>query len=69
VGGDSNEGLLKMYRFCTAKMPIRAILAISEYVISAKGESLQLLIFPVLVPNDGGFAQRGWMRRDCSSPN
>jgi hypothetical protein len=40
---------LKMYCFCTAGMPIRAILAISEDVISATGEPLQLLIFPVLV--------------------
>lgn len=29
-------GARKMYRFCTAEVPIRAILAISEYVISAK---------------------------------
>jgi hypothetical protein len=27
-----------MYRFCTAGMPIRAILAISEDVVSGKGE-------------------------------
>jgi hypothetical protein len=39
----------KMYCFCTAGLPIRAILAISEEVISAMGEPLQLLIFPVLV--------------------
>jgi hypothetical protein len=38
-----------MYCFCTAGMPIRAILAISEDVIIATGESLWLLIFPVLV--------------------
>jgi hypothetical protein len=38
LGGDSNGGLLKMYRFCTAGMPIRAILAISEDVVSGKGE-------------------------------
>jgi hypothetical protein len=30
----------KMYCFCTAGMPIRAILAISEDVICAMGESL-----------------------------
>jgi hypothetical protein len=39
-----------MYRFCTAEMPIDAILAISEDVISVKGEPLRLLIFPVLLP-------------------
>ncbi len=38
-----------MYRFCTAEMAIRAIPAISEEVIGAMGESLHLLIFPVLV--------------------
>jgi hypothetical protein len=38
-----------MYCLCTAEMPIRAFLAISEDVISAMGEPLQLLIFPVLV--------------------
>jgi integrase len=46
---DSSRGPLKMYCFCTAEMPIRAFLAISEDVISAMGEPLQLLIFPVLV--------------------
>jgi hypothetical protein len=49
VGGDSSGVLLKMYCFCTAEMPIRAILANSEDVTSAKGKPLQLLIFPVLV--------------------
>jgi hypothetical protein len=38
-------------------MPIRAILAISEEVISAMGEPLQLLFFQYLWQNDKGFAQ------------
>jgi hypothetical protein len=38
-----------MYRFCTAWVPIRAIPAISEDVVSAKEEPLQLLFFPVFV--------------------
>jgi hypothetical protein len=38
-----------MYCFCTAGTPSRAILAISEDVISAMGELQQLLIFPIIV--------------------
>jgi hypothetical protein len=34
-----------MYCFCTAGLPIRVVLAISEDVISAVGEPLQLLFF------------------------
>jgi len=37
-----------MYCFCTAGMPIRAILAISEDVVSAMGEPLQQLFFQYL---------------------
>jgi hypothetical protein len=46
-----------MYCFCTAGMPIRAILAISEDVIRAMREPLQLLFFQYLWQNDGGFSQ------------
>ena len=38
-----------MYFFCTAGMPICAVCAIPEDVISAMGEPLQLLISPELV--------------------
>jgi hypothetical protein len=34
VGGKSSGGLLKMYCFCSAEMPIHAILVISEDVMS-----------------------------------
>jgi hypothetical protein len=46
-----------MYCFCTAGMPIREILAISEDVIGASVEPLQLLFFHYLWQNDVGFAQ------------
>lgn len=39
----------KMYCLCTASLPIRAIPAISEDVIGAKGEPEQLLFFQVFV--------------------
>ena len=38
-----------MYCFCTAKLPFRAIPAISRDVVNAKEEPLQQLIFPILV--------------------
>lgn len=38
----------KMYCFCTAGMPIRAILAISEDVVSGRGEVTQPLLFQYL---------------------
>ena len=68
VGGDSSGGLLKMYCFCTAEMPNRAILAISEDVISAMGESLQLLIFPVPVAKSWWIRVVVWIAGECSSP-
>jgi hypothetical protein len=57
-----------MYCFCTAKLPIRAIPAISEDVIGAEGEPRQLLFFQVFVAKCWWIRARGWMRQDCSSP-
>ncbi len=62
------QELREMYRFCTAEMPIRAILAISEVVISGKVEQLQPLFFPVFVAKSWWIRARGWTRWDCSSP-
>ena len=47
-----------MYCFCTAEMPIRTILAISEDVISAKGNHCSSCFFQYLWQNYDGFAQR-----------
>jgi hypothetical protein len=38
-----------MYRFCTANLPIHAILAISEDVVRGKGEVTWALLFPIFV--------------------
>ena len=54
--------------FCTAGLPIRAILAISEDVVSCKGEVTKPLLFPIFVTKSMWICERGWKRRDCSSP-
>jgi hypothetical protein len=47
----------KMYCFCTARLPIRAIPAISEDVIGAERNQRGSCFSKYLWQNDGGFAQ------------
>ena len=58
----------KMYCFCTASLPIRAIAAISEAVIGAKGQPMRLLFFQVFVAKSKWIRVGGWAPGECSSP-